>query len=98
MVRSAARRALLALSATTRSRSIAIVFDLPRELCLARNAARVDRSVDAAIVSEQAAALGRALQSGRLHAEGFDAVHVLVGSDAAETAQLVRAAGHADRP
>jgi protein phosphatase len=97
-VRSAARRALLALSATTRSRAIAIVFDLPLELCLARNASRVDRSVDSAVVTEQAVALGRALRSGRLHAEGFHAIHVLVGSNAAATAEVVRATEHADRP
>ena len=96
-VRSAARRALLALCRTTRSEAIAIVFDLPLALCVARNAARADRSVDAAVVAEQAAALGRAMGSGRLRAEGFDAVHVLDSAEAAEKVVIVRAIARGDR-
>lgn len=96
-VRSAARRALLALGRTTRSRAIAIVFDLPLELCVARNLARADRSVDAAVVAEQSAALGRALGSGRLRAEGFDAVHILDRPDATENVEIVRAGPRGER-
>ena len=54
--------------------AIAIVFDLPLDLCLARNAAR-PRTVRAAVIRRQHDELRRNLD--RLDLEGFSAVHVL---------------------
>lgn len=54
--------------------SVAIAFDLPLDLCLARSAAR-RRRVRAAIIRRQHDELRRSLD--RLDLEGFSAVHVL---------------------
>jgi protein phosphatase len=54
--------------------AIAIVFDLPLDLCLARNAAR-PRTVPAAVIRRQHEDLRHSLD--RLDLEGFSAVHVL---------------------
>ncbi len=54
--------------------AIAIVFDLPLDLCLARNAAR-PRTVPAAVIRRQHDKLRRDLD--RLDLEGFRALHVL---------------------
>jgi len=54
--------------------AIAIVFDLPLDLCLARNAAR-QRTIRAAVIRRQHDELRRSLD--RLDLEGFSAVHVL---------------------
>src|ERR1700674_5622635 len=54
--------------------SVAIVFDLPLDLCLARSAAR-QRRVRAGIIRRQHDALRQSLD--RLDLEGFHAVHVL---------------------
>jgi len=54
--------------------AIAIAFDLPLDLCLARNAAR-QRMVRAAVIRRQHDELRRNLD--RLDLEGFSAVHVL---------------------
>ena len=54
--------------------AIGITFDLPLDLCLARNAAR-SRSVRAAVIRRQHDELRRGLD--RLDLEGFTAVYVL---------------------
>jgi protein phosphatase len=54
--------------------AIAIAFDLPVDLCLARNAAR-QRTVGAAVIRRQHDDLRRSLD--RLDLEGFSAVHIL---------------------
>jgi protein phosphatase len=54
--------------------AIAIVFDLPLDLCLARNAAR-PRTVPAAVIRRQHDELRRDLD--RLDLEGFSAVRIL---------------------
>jgi predicted kinase len=54
--------------------AIAIVFDLPLDLCVARNAAR-QRTVRSAVIRRQHEELRDSLE--RLDLEGFSAVHVL---------------------
>jgi len=61
--------------------AIAIAFDLPLDLCLARNAAR-QRTVRPAVVRRQHDELRRSLD--RLDLEGFSAVHVLRSDDEIE--------------
>jgi protein phosphatase len=68
------RRAELISRARQHGRpAIAIVLDMPLELCLARNAAR-RRSVGAAVIRRQHEELRRSLD--RLDLEGFSAVHM----------------------
>jgi protein phosphatase len=54
--------------------AIAIVFDLPLDICLARNTAR-SRTVPASVIPRQVADVTRDVE--RLDLEGFAAVHVL---------------------
>ena len=69
------RRTELVRRARQQGRSaIAITFELPLDLCLARNAAR-SRSVRAAVIRRQHDELRRGLD--RLDLEGFTAVYVL---------------------
>jgi len=55
--------------------AVAIVFDLPAQLVLARNAARVERVVDPRIVADHLARLRLLVDSRTIEAEGFMAVH-----------------------
>lgn len=74
-----ARRALLQHAARTGLPSVAVVFDLPADLVLARNAARAVRVVDETVVREHLA-LVRALLDGPVAAfesEGFSLVVVV---------------------
>jgi protein phosphatase len=74
----AARAALLALARLARRPAVAIVLEPPLDVCLARNAARPDRTVDEEVVRRQHAELQRwlAMPDG-LTAEGFTDVHRL---------------------
>jgi protein phosphatase len=68
-------RAQLLADAGRRGRpAIAIVFNLPLEVCLARNAAR-PRTVPASVIRRQAGDVTRDLE--RLDLEGFAAVYIL---------------------
>ncbi len=62
---------------------VAIVLDLPAEICLARNSGR-SRTVKASVVRRQVAEIRRDV--GSLDLEGFDTVHVL--RSAAEADQV----------
>src|SRR5262249_35483200 len=73
-----ARQPLLELAWKTGVQPVAIVFDLPEELCLERNAARPDRQVRADVIRRQLAELRRSL--GGLEREGFT-VHMLQSPD-----------------
>jgi len=85
-----ARRALLRLAATADAPAIAIVFDLPLDEVLARNAARPGRPVPADVVTRQWETLQRALRADSLDGEGFAAVHLLSGAAAIEEARIAR--------
>lgn len=69
------RRSLLTLAAAHRASAIAIVLNLPLEICLARNASRVGRKVDAAVIEQQAADLADSLPN--LAGEGFHRVYIM---------------------
>ena len=81
-IQAAGRRPLQALAATRRRPVLALVLDLPAELCLARNAARIGRIVPEAVIQRQLAGLRRTLDEGRLAAESFLTIVVLTDSDA----------------
>jgi len=57
--------------------SLAVAFDLPLDVCLAWNRARVDRQVTPSVVRSQHRFFQRSLRS--LGGEGFDALHVIRG-------------------
>jgi predicted kinase len=73
-----ARASLLRRAGSSGVSTVAIVFDLPPTLVLARNAARAERVVDPGIVSEHLARLRAVLDRGALEGEGFEAVYRLV--------------------
>jgi len=68
------RAALIADARRYGRRAIAIVFNLPLDVCLARNAAR-SRTVPASVIGRQVADVSRDID--RLDLEGFAGVHVL---------------------
>lgn len=75
----AARRVLLRLAAAGGVPAVAVVFDLPANVILARNAARTTRIVDEAVVRQHLAQV-RAMIDGPLadlDAEGFSLVAIV---------------------
>ncbi|MDP9482324.1 MAG: AAA family ATPase, partial [Chloroflexota bacterium] len=73
-----ARTTLLGLARVTRRPAVAVVLDPPLAACLARNAARADRTVAQEVVRRQHAELqgSLAVEDG-FGAEGFTGVHRL---------------------
>lgn len=71
------RAALIRRARRYQRPAIAIVLDLPLEVCLARSAAR-PRTVRASVIRRQVAELGR--DRPRLDLEGFSAVHLLAST------------------
>ncbi|MFB7708237.1 polynucleotide kinase-phosphatase [Streptomyces sp. NPDC056105] len=68
---------------------IAIVLDIPEEVCAARNAERADRAGMARrVISRHTRELRRSLR--HLEREGFRKVHVLRGVEEADSAEVVR--------
>ncbi|MFF2505810.1 polynucleotide kinase-phosphatase [Streptomyces sp. NPDC058067] len=68
---------------------IAIVLDVPEEVCAARNAARADRAgMPRRVISRHTRELRRSLR--QLEREGFRKVHVLRGVEAIDSAGIVR--------
>jgi len=70
-----ARRSLIALAREHHVLAVAIVLDLPEQLCAARNAARTDRSFGPHVLRQQHSQLRRSLRG--LRREGFHRVYVL---------------------
>ncbi|MGB4777601.1 polynucleotide kinase-phosphatase [Microbacterium sp.] len=70
-----ARRKLVDLAKSHDVLPVAIVFDLPEAVGIARNAERADRSIPAGVVKRQSDQLRRSLR--HLTKEGFRRVHVL---------------------
>jgi protein phosphatase len=72
-----ARRSLIALAREHHVLAVAIVLDLPEQICAARNAARPDRDFGAHVLRQQRTQLRRGLKG--LRREGFHRVYVLAG-------------------
>ena len=79
------RTALIGMARHHRRPVIAIVFDLPLEICLSRIAAR-PRTVRAAVVRRQVSEVRR--DRDRLDLEGFTAVHLLGSARQVERANV----------
>ena len=90
-VKAADRRSLLEVARRARRPAVAIVFDLPEELCQARNRARGGRLVDPSVVHRQAEHLRKSLGGHEgLHTEGFVAVYRLDDPAVIERVRIVR--------
>ena len=70
-----ARKSLLAIAAQNSAPTAAIVLNLPRETCLARNRSRPDRQVNPEVVEKQIEDLTGSL--GELPQEGFQQLYVM---------------------
>jgi predicted kinase len=90
-----ARAQLLDLARAHDARTMAIVFDVPLEVCLARNALRGDRRLPEAALRRQWTRMRRSLP--QLASEGWDVVHVLSGADAVDAVSVMRAGTSASR-
>ncbi|MBW5484097.1 polynucleotide kinase-phosphatase [Streptomyces bambusae] len=87
-VQSEARRQLIRLAREHDVLPIAIVLDMPEEVCAARNAQRPDRQdMPRHVIQRHRRELRRSLRG--LEREGFRKVHVLRGVEEAETAEVV---------
>ncbi|WP_424211313.1 polynucleotide kinase-phosphatase [Streptomyces sp. BI20] len=84
-----ARRQLVDLAREHDVLPIAIVLDLPEEVCAARNAARPDRAgLPRAVIRRHRRELGRSLRG--LAREGFRKVHVLRSEAEVDAVEIVR--------
>ena len=90
-----ARRSLIALAREHDVLPVALVLDLPEDVCLERNAGRSDRELAPHVVRRQRQQLRRSLRS--LGKEGFRTVHVLRDVDAVADATIVRTPLRSDR-
>ena len=81
-----ARERLLAVASQHRRPTAAIVFDLPLEICLRRNAARTDRRLPPASIRRQHQRMRASLDG--LAAEGFDPIAVLSTPEAVEALRI----------
>lgn len=83
-----ARRRLIDLAKSHDVLPIAIVLDVPEEVCAERNAARTDRAdMPRRVIRRHTRELRRSLR--HLEREGFRKVHVLRGVDEVENASVV---------
>ncbi|MGC4949420.1 polynucleotide kinase-phosphatase [Streptomyces sp. DT224] len=83
-----ARRQLVRVAREYDVLPIAIVLDLPEEVCLARNAARPDRAdMPRHVIQRHRRELRRSLRG--LEREGFRKVHILRSEEEAEQAEVV---------
>jgi protein phosphatase len=87
-VQAEARKPLVALAREHHVLPVAIVFDLPGEVCAARNAARPDRDFGPHVLRNQRAQLRRSLRG--LQREGFRRVVVLRSAEEVDAATVTR--------
>ena len=87
-LRTDARRPLRALALEHQFILVAIVFDLPEEVCLARDRARPDRNVGKDVLGAQRLLLERTLRN--LPRQGFDLTYILRTPEEADAATIER--------
>ena len=83
------RKSLIALSRKWHALAVAVVFDLPEAVAVARNAARPDRQFGAGLVRRQMQTLKRSLRG--LEREGLRYVHKLTSVEAVDGVTITRA-------
>jgi protein phosphatase len=82
------RRPLIASARKYGIALVAIVFDLPLELCVERNRTRASRSLPEEAVRRQFEQMSQSLAG--LRAEGWQTIHVLDAADTVESVVVVR--------
>ncbi len=82
------RKKLVELARSHDVLPVAIVLDVPGEVCVARNTARPERTFGAHVIRRQHDQLRRSLRS--LNREGFRKVHLLHGVAEVDSAVIVR--------
>jgi protein phosphatase len=87
-VQPAARKPLVALAREHHVIPVAIVFDLPEQLCRERNRERTDRAFGPHVIRQQKDQLRRSLRG--LQREGFRHVFVLHTPEQVEAVEIVR--------
>ncbi|MFD8569993.1 polynucleotide kinase-phosphatase [Streptomyces sp. NPDC059639] len=88
-VQQESRRQLIELARTYDVLPIAVVLDVPEDVCAARNAQRTDRAdMPRRVITRHTRELRRSLK--HLEREGFRKVHVLRGEDEVARASVVR--------
>ncbi len=87
-VQPAARKSLIELARRHHVLAVAIVLDVPADVCAARNAARADRAFGAHVLRQQQEQLRRGLRG--LRREGFHREFVLSGETEVATAVIER--------
>jgi protein phosphatase len=93
-VQPAARRELVALAREHDVLAVAVVLDVPEQVCRARNAGRPDREFGPQVIRRQRDQLRRGLKG--LKREGFTVVHTLRGEDEIAQARVVRTRLYSD--
>ncbi|HKV89122.1 MAG TPA: AAA family ATPase [Candidatus Dormibacteraeota bacterium] len=95
-VRPESRKPLIALAREHGCRAVAIVFDLPEEVCRERNRVRPGRRVPDRVVQRQHEHLTLSIEA--LAAEGFHELFMLDSIEAVESVTIVRANLVVDKP
>jgi protein phosphatase len=90
-----ARRPLLALAREHHCLAVAVVFDLPADLCQAQNRRRPDRDFGPAVIHRQIQQLKRSLRG--LKREGFRYIYTLASPEAVAAATVERQPLWSDR-
>jgi protein phosphatase len=83
-----ARRPLIALAREYHCLPVAIVFDLPADICQAHNRQRADRNFGVSVIERQIQQLKRLLRS--LKREGFRYIYTLSSPEEVATATIER--------
>lgn len=87
-VRPEDRKKLIELARRFHALPTAIVFDMPEDLCQARNKAREDRKIPSKVVHDHVQRLRKSLRG--LDREGFRGVHVLRSAENIDAAMIRR--------
>jgi len=87
-VKAASRKECLELARRYHVQIVAIVFDLPEELCTARAAGRAERPVPASIVQKHANSLRHSIRM--LESEGFKSIHAFSTPEEVDAVTVVR--------
>ena len=83
-----ARKPLVRLAKEHHVLSVAVILDVPRDVCSERNESRPDRNFGSHVLRNQHNQLRRSMKN--LRREGFHRVYVLKGVDEIESATIVR--------
>ena len=91
-----ARKVLVSLAGEFHCLAVAIVFDLPEDLCQERSQRRTDRALPPHVVAGHCVELRRSLPG--LEQEGFARVFVLRSPEEVDAATVTRVPRHGDGP